>query len=432
MTPLKNFIINRNLVNRLMLVGGLQNLLQLGVLYPLNLLATVYYISRARFKLHTSLDFLIAGYISAGLISLVTGFIFALIGGAESNLLLNSFKSFFVFLSALVFFGAYRLKVEEFFDLAMLVFGVTVIAILGTYIYIYFTESLSLYQTRSAITWCSGWPQRWVMFCLVGHFLFLCRDDSTQKKIDLILSFFFLAAVLLSATRSAVLGLVVGYMVLSILTRRDLLRAVTIIFLITFIASFFVDQIHDAFRINELTEYSSSDGADGSSMNNRIHNLWPGIINSLGAARIPFGWGHVGLAYIPHEYFVDTSQLSNIVGEEFGSAESQYMDVLLRQGVIGLLIFVTIHLYGFIYSFKLFKLDPDLKRRVIWKAALAWQAAIFVHGITVETTRLPLYNLFFFLFLGIVSNYYYLLIRRRNPYVSAFSGRLTLNCPRDA
>jgi O-antigen ligase len=108
------------------------------------------------------------------------------------------------------------------------------------------------------------------------------------------------------------------------------------------------------------------------------------------------------------------------------------MDVLLRQGVIGLLIFVTIHLYGFIYSFKLFKLDPDLKRRVIWKAALAWQAAIFVHGITVETTRLPLYNLFFFLFLGIVSNYYYLLIRRRNPYVSAFSGRLTLNCPRDA
>jgi O-antigen ligase len=415
-----------------MLIGGLQNLLQLGVLYPLNLLATVYFISKARFKLHTSLDFLIAGYIFAGIISLITGIILALIGGAESNLLLNSFKSFFVFLSALVFFGAYRFKVEEFFDLAMLVFGVTVIAILGTYLYIFFTEPLSLYLTRSAITWCSGWPQRWVMFCLVGHFLYLCQHDFTQKKFDLILSIFFLVAVLLSATRSAVLGLVVGYVVLSILTRRDLLRAVTLLFIIAFIASFFVDQIQDAFRIRELTEYSSLDGADGSSMNNRIHNLWPGIINSLGAARIPFGWGHVGLAYIPHEYFVDTSQLSSIVGEESGSAESQYMDVLLRQGIIGLLIFIAIHLYGFIYSLKLFKLDQDLKRRVIWKAALAWQAAIFVHGITVETTRLPLYSLFFFLFLGIVSNYYYLLIRQRNLDVSSFSGRLIPNCPRDA
>jgi O-antigen ligase len=242
----------------------------------------------------------------------------------------------------------------------------------------------------------------------------------------------FLTAVLLSATRSAVLGLVVGYMVLSILTRRDLLRAVTLIFVVAFIASFFVDEIQDAFRIQELTEYSSSDGADGSSMNNRIHNLWPGIIKSLGAARIPFGWGHVGLAYIPHEYFVDASQLSNIAGEESGSAESQYMDVLLRQGVIGFLIFLAIHLYGFIYSYKLYKSDPDSKKRVLWKAALAWQAAIFAHGITVETTRLPLYNLFFFIYLGIVSNCYHLLIRQRNPDVSAFSGRLTLNRPRDA
>jgi len=183
-------------LRKIVLIGGLQNLWQLGALYPLNLLATVYYISRARFKLHTTLDVLIAGYAVAGFISFITGFILILVGGAESNLLLNSFKSFFVFLSVLVFFGAYRLQVEEFFDLSMLVFGVTVIAILGTYLYIFSTEPLSLYLSRSAISWCSGWPQRWVMFCLVGHFLMLCRYDCTRNRIDFILSLMFLAAVL--------------------------------------------------------------------------------------------------------------------------------------------------------------------------------------------------------------------------------------------
>jgi O-antigen ligase len=420
------------IVNKVLLICGLQNLWQLGSLYPLNLLATIYYISKARFKLHTSLDVLIAGYCIAGVISLVTGITFSLMDGADLNLLLNSFKSFFVFLTVLVFFGAYRLQLEEFFDLAMLVFAVTVMAILGTYLYIFLTEPLSLYLTRSAITWCSGWPQRWVMFCLVGHFLFLCQYDWARKKIYLLLSFMFLTAVLLSATRSAVLGLIVGYIVLSILTYRDFLRAVTVILVISFITSFFVDQIQDAFRIQELTEYSSSDGADGSSMNNRIHNLWPGIINSLGVSRIPFGWGHVGLAHIPHEFFVDTSQLSSIAGEESGSAESQYMDVLLRQGVIGFLIFLAIHLCGFIYSYKLYKFDTDSKRQALWKASLAWQAAIFVHGITVETTRLPLYSLFFFLFLGILSNSYYRLIIQRNANSSAFSGNLALSSQRDA
>lgn len=420
------------IVNKAVFVGGLQNLWQLGAIYPLNLFATLYYISKARFKIHTSLDALVAGYVVAGVISLVIGFILALIDGADSPLLLNSFKSFFVFLSALVFFGAYRLQLDEFFNLSMVIFGVTAIGILGTYLYIFMTEPLSLYLTRSAITWCSGWPQRWVMFCLVGHFFFLCRYDFTGRKFDLIFSLMFLVAVLLSATRSAVLGLVVGYIVMSILTLRDFLRAATIVVVIGLIASVFVDEIQDAFRIQEITEYSSSDGADGSSMNNRIHNLWPGIIDSLGVARIPFGWGHVGLAYIPHEFFIDTSQLSNIAGEESGSAESQYMDVLLRQGVIGLLIFLAIHFYGLLYSYRLYKLDPDLKRRMFWKAALAWQAAIFVHGITVETTRFPLYSLFFFLFLGILSNNYYLILKRRTADHLVSFGRLALNRSRDA
>jgi hypothetical protein len=73
------------------------------------------------------------------------------------------------------------------------------------------------------------------------------------------------------------------------------------------------------------------------------------------------------------------------------------MDVLLRQGVVGLILFIAIHCYGLVYAYRLYKVDPDLKRQALWKAAIAWQFAIFVHGITVETTRLPLYSFFFFL-----------------------------------
>lgn len=414
-------------LNKAVLIGGLQNLWQIGAFYPLNLFAFVFFISRARFKIHTSMDVLIAGYVTAGSISLITGFLFNLSDGANSNLLLNSFKSFVVFLTVLVYYGAHDLATDDFFDPAMLVFGSTAIGILITYIYIYLTEPISFYLSRSAISWCSAWPQRWVVFCLIGHFFFLCRYVYTKKPIELIMTLIFLTVVFLSATRSAVLGLIFGHLVLSLMGRRDFFRTAAITVVIVIIASFFVDEIQDAFRINEITEYSSEDGADGSSMNNRVHNLWPGIINSLGAVRIPFGWGHAGLAFIPHEFFVDTSQLSQASGEEIGSAESQYMDVLLRQGVIGLFLFLAINISGIIYSYKLYIIDPNPKRQALWKASFAWQFAIFVHGITVETTRLSLYNLFFFLFLGIASNSYRRLISQRKANGSVFSSLLKLN-----
>ncbi len=419
-------------LTKVILLGGFQNVLQFGLLYPLNMLATIFFINRARYKLCTTLDFLIAGYVVAGIISLVTGLMLALTESANFAVFFNAVKSFLIFLTVLVYFGAYRLELESYLGVALIVFGVTVAIILATYLYIVLTNPISIYLSRSAITWASGWPQRWVVFCLVGHFIFLCRYDFNASKIILIFSLGFLAAILLSGTRSAILGLLVGYASLSILNRRDLVRTLIILGTSILISSFFIDELSEAFRIQELTNYSSSNAADGSSMNDRIHNLWPGIIDSLGYARILFGWGHVGLAYIPHEFFVDTSLLSNIPGEETGSAESQYMDVLLRQGFVGLVLFISIHICGLIYSYKLYKFESNAMRRLLWKAAFAWQAAIFVHGVTVETIRYPLYNLFYFLFLGILSNSYYHLVSQHKTNVSAHPSSSGLSRPTDA
>lgn len=399
------------IVNKAVLIGGLQNLWQLGAIYPLNLLATLYYVSRARFKIHTTLDVLVAGYVVAGVISLASGFILALIDGADSTLLLNSFKSFFVFLGVLVFFGASQLRIEELFKVAAWLFGLTAIAIFVSYIYLYFFSNLSFYQTRGAITWCSGWPQRWVMFAMIGHFVFLCRYDFSRKMADMALALIFLVIILLSATRSAVVGLAVGYIALSFFSRRDILRIVVILMMVGATAVVFFDEVQDAFRLNEITEYHDSDET-GSSMHYRTQNIWPGIVGSLETSRIAFGWGHAGLAFIPHKFFADQSQMSDIPGEETGSAESQYFDVLLRQGVVGLSLFLLILALGVRYSYKLYKAEKDSNRRYLWKASIAWQVAIIFHGITVETIRLSLYSLFFFLFLGVLSNSYYRLTKR--------------------
>lgn len=399
------------IVNKAVLIGGLQNLWQIGAIYPLNLFATLYYISTARFKMQTLLDILIVGYVVAGVISWVSGFVLALIDGGDSALLLNSFKSFFIFLGVLVFFGAHQLRIDELFKVAAWLFGLTAIAIFVSYITLYFYSDLSLYQTRSAVTWCSGWPQRWVMFAMIGHFVFLCRYDGSRKMADMALALVSLAIILLSATRSAVIGSFVGYIVLSFFSRRDFLRIVAILMMVGATAVVFSNEIQDAFRLNEITEYHDSNET-GSSMHYRTLNLWPGIVESLESPRIAFGWGHAGLAFIPHKFFVDQSQMSDTPGEESGSTESQYMDVLLRQGVVGLSLFLLILASGLRYSYKLYKAEKDCNRRYLWKASIAWQVAIIFHGITVETVRLSLYSLFFFLFLGGLSNSYYRLTKR--------------------
>ncbi|QWD00757.1 O-antigen ligase family protein [Polynucleobacter paneuropaeus] len=417
---MKNIKFSEKSINRLILVGGLQNLWQLGAIYPLNLVATLYFISKARFKINNSLDALIGGYFLAGLISIFSGLIIALFDEMYLKLFPNAFKSFFVFSWVLVFFGAYNFKIEDFYKIVLWLIGATSIGIFFSYLYIYLNQEVSLYQTRSMISWCSGWPQRWVMFSIIGHFVFLCRYENCRRIFDLILSIICLTITILSATRSAVIGVVAGYLVLSVLSRKNLLFILGIVLITSLLGSFFIDQIQDALRISEIIEYSPSQGADGSSLNNRIHNLWPGIIDSLGISRIPFGWGHVGVAYIPHSFFLDTRELSDIPGQELGTAESEYMDILLRQGVVGLFLFLMILILGIKYAYQLYRLDEDQNRRTFWKASLAWQVGIVVHGITVETIRLPLYNLFFFLFLGIISNSYYQLTTGRNDC----SGRL--------
>lgn len=394
------------LVKNAMLIGGLQNLLQIGLVYPLNLLAVIYYIVKGRFNVKTTLDLLIVIYVAAGVFSFVSGALVSLTEGSDVELWINSTKSFFVFITILVFFGAYIHSVDDLFKTSMVIFSLTAISILINYIWLLVEGSLSLYQTRSAISWCSGWPQRWVVFAIIGHFFFLCRYDYSKKFFDLTVSIVFVTITLLSATRSAIVGIFFAYIVLSFFSKKDFFRALGFLIIILAVAIAFIDPILDALRLSEIVEYTATDDPGATSMNNRTLNLWPGIFNSLEMVRLPFGWGHAGVAFIPHNFFPDQSQISNIPGEQAGSAESQYMDILLRQGLVGFVLFISILICGLIYTYKVYRLENNVERKFLWKAAFAWQFAIGFHGVTVETIRYPLYSLFFFLYLGILSANY--------------------------
>lgn len=395
-------------------MGGLQNLWQTGLVFPLNLLATAYFTLNARFRARTVLDQLIIAYLIAGLASLLSGMALAVADGiADGILMVNALKSFVVFLGLLVYFGVRNVSVEELFSLSMWVFGLTSIGVMINYAYIFMNDPIALTQARSAIKWLPGWPQRWVMFPLIAHFVFLSRFDTTRRWGYLLLSAISFAAVGLSGTRSAIIGLVAGHLVLSCLGKRDFVRSLVVLAVIGVVVGVYFEQFLAAYRFQEVAEVDNN--YQGSSVQYRLQNVWPGIIDSLGAARMPFGWGHVGAAYIPHRFFPDTSIMSDVPGEELGSAEGQYMDVLQRQGVVGVALYLGVLFCGLWYSYRLFKLEHDAERRALWKAACAWQVGIMLHGVTVETVRFTIYSLFFFIFLGIASLEYERLRPKRVP-----------------
>jgi hypothetical protein len=389
--------------SKLILFGGLQNLWQLGLVFPLNLLATAYFMLQARIRLRNSMDWLIVLYIAAGAVSFVTGVGLSFWDSPDRALLLNSLKSFAVFLGVLVYFGVRNINVDEFFRTMTWIVTLIGIAVLASYVYVFATDPISLGQSRSAISWLPGWPQRWVMFPIVGHFVLLCWYDSSRKARYLVGALILMAITLLSATRSAIVGVVAGHVLLSMLSKRDLARSLLVLGICGLVVAAFFDEFQEGLRLREVTEYDSSYSA--SSVEYRIQNVWPGIVRSLEIARLPFGWGHAGVAFIPHRYFPDTSAMMGEDGENQGSAEGEYMDVLVRQGFVGTALFVASLLLGMVYAYRLYRHDPDERRRALWKAALGWQFAIILHGVATETIRFPIYGLFFYLFLGILSQY---------------------------
>ena len=382
----------------LILLLGLQNIIQIGLVYPFHILAVVYFSLKIKFKIKTHLDLILVLYISAGIISLVLGIILAFYYNYISDVSIQFLKSFFVFMTCIVFFGVSKLTIEEFIKVSIWLFGITSLFILLSYLYLFATESFSLYQLRGQINWSTGWPQRWVMFAIIAHFMFYSKYHYSKYKIDLLMALITLSIILLGGTRSALLSLVVGHIIFSFFTKKDFVRFLILLFVSGITVFIYWSEFSDAFRIASTLNYFNSEVENTSSLGYRLNSLWPALIGSLDSSRILFGWGHIGAASIPN------------LG--FNTSESQYIDVIIRQGIIGIVLYLSVLFTGIYYAYKLYKIDKNINTIWIWKASVVWQVAMLFQGITVETVRYSLYGLFYFLFLGILSTYYYK--RKRN------------------
>lgn len=387
-------------LNKIFLIFGLQNIIQIGLIYPLHLLAVLYYSIQIKLRIKTNLDLFVAIYILFGFFSFFIGVFFSFYYGYISEQALGFLKSFFVFMTCIVYFGVSSLKVEEFIKVTMWLFTFIAIAILFNYIYLFIFESFSLYQLRGQISWVTGWPQRWVVFAMIAHFFFYVRYSYLKEKKDLFLAILLLSIVFLSSTRSIVAGMLIGHIILMFMSFKDFKKLLLIGTVAILIVSFYWKDIENAFRIVEIIDFTSGNASKEGSLGYRLYDLWPGLIGSLNEIRIIFGWGHIGPANIPNLGYM--------------TSESQYVDVLVGNGLVGLMLYITILLTSIFYSYKLYKYEKNLAIIWIWKASFIWQFVMLLQGLTVETTRYSLYGLYYFLFLGLLSINYHSVRRKKN------------------
>ncbi len=384
---------------------GLQTLITFAPLYLFSFLAMFYFMVRSRIRFYTNLDSLVMLYIVAGVISFIVNFIPTILdlGRYHPTAPLNYIKSFVVFLTAFTYFGGYRFDVKSF---AIISFIVIVPSALSIFLGID-ADAIFISNTRggSSSPLVAGWPHKWVIFVLIGYFYFLTYALETQKLWQYAVTGAFLTLIMISGTRSALIGLVIGHF--PFIARSKKLAIVSIIILIGIGAIFYIyyDQLQGLFRFADTVQMvdGSNDGGDKeSSLALRVNGLWPAIIESISGWRLALGWGHIGVSFIPYSFFSSLSEF--LYGN--ASCESQYFDVLQRQGFVGLILYMSIVISGIIYANRMVRMTKGSRICAFWLGSVAWQIGAMCQGVTTETMRLPFYALFYLLFLGMLSNQY--------------------------
>jgi O-antigen ligase len=380
--------------DKIILALGLQNIWQIGLFYPFNIFAIVYFISKIKIKINNNLDKYIIIYFFIGLISLIIFFLSLFLRFDENltTLIFNALKSFVVFLFLFVYFGVYNLNIKDFFKVVNFVTILISFCICAHYLYLFIFSDFSLYQMRGQILWASGWPQRYVIFCLISFFIFWFKFQASSRFIDLLFSQICFTAILMSGTRSIIFALILTQIITLFISKKNFRNTLALYFILLFLIFYYKIDFIQNYRINEIINFNIEE--TDSSIGFRINSLLPDVIKSLNSYEYLFGNGHIGIAYL----------YENEYRQQYQSLESQYLDVFFRTGLLGLFIYMLIICTGIIYTYKILKKNLNFEIEYLLQGSLAWQIAAAFHAITVETVRYPLYALFYFLFIGIISN----------------------------
>lgn len=106
--------------NKLLVDLGIQNIWQIGLFFPLNIISKLIFLLKVKIKITNNLDRFLVAYFFIGIISLMVLLIKLIIIQDDANtiniIFINSLKSFIVFSFFLVYFGAYDIDIKDFFN----------------------------------------------------------------------------------------------------------------------------------------------------------------------------------------------------------------------------------------------------------------------------------------------------------------------------
>ena len=126
--------------------------------------------------------------------------------------------------------------------------------------------------------------------------------------------------------------------------------------------------------------------------------MWRALTGKMSESPVRWlvGYGQLGASFVVQDVEYDHGII------ESASAHSQYMDVLVREGVVGLVLFCLC--FGELVRIGLFRLsrfEPHL-RPIIFSHSIAL-IGVAVYGLFHETVRYPMFGFYFWIYAGIVA-----------------------------
>lgn len=301
-----------------------------------------------------------------------TNFIF---WGDESAMLRQSASAILLALPVLLLFCRFPFGQHE---IESAVVGVSVLYSLWVFLMVYSANySLAdIYIIKNHLD-VPHWPQRFVVVLLAGYFMAIGR--ARERAFYFVYVGVILACVFLTFTRAAWLAISVGTVALLIPQRRDV-AVPTVIAISVLCAAWLSEQISAALSEVYGRAFTGIDAFFSGDISQELDSeatrvaIWGEITKSVLEVNPITGLGGGGIY---------------LINRDFGSAHSQYMDILARTGVLGLVVY----LYFWFRA-----LDFYRKEDVYIFSGLI---AVAVFGLFHETTNSPYVALVFFLLLNI-------------------------------
>lgn len=208
--------------------------------------------------------------------------------------------------------------------------------------------------------------------------------------------------VVASLTRAAYIQVFISFVILFGREIRKYffkgLLVLAIVILVGFVTLRVFEDVDSIKQINSRVELLfdiKAQSQDDESGSFRLE-MWKFLVNKLldDPIRLMIGYGQLGPTHVAHE-FVSSDGISG------NNAHSQYLDIVVREGIIGLFIFLFLCYKSIALGFSISWPNDDV--RLFALANSIGLIGLMFYGFFHETFRYPLFGFYFWLYLGILS-----------------------------